>query len=103
MSDKPAAQQSRKRTGADVGPGDQTIAEMSNVGSAFLDYYAENGPTTFNVLFEPTDSANASMWVDGGQQKNLRPGSTQVTFKKSLQLLVNNTSGQVKYGWVVLK
>jgi hypothetical protein len=102
MSEK-AAVQTRKEIQANVGPGDQTVAELLNPGSAFLDYYAQNGPTTLTVFFMFNGAASATVQVDFGPQQPLSQGSKQFTFKEALQLAINNQSGQVKYGWAVVQ
>ena len=96
-------QKLRKITEANAGRGDQTVAEMLQAGAAYLDYYAQNGSTTLNVFFFPNGQASATVQVDGSPQQPLYPGSLQpFTFSQSLQLFVNNQSGQVKYGWILV-
>lgn len=102
MSDQ-AALQSRKQTGANAGPGDQTVAEMLNPGLAFLDYYANVGPVTLNVIFLPIGTVSGTVQVDFGPQQPLSQGYTLFTFNQALQLTINNQSGQAKYGWIAVK
>jgi hypothetical protein len=95
---------SRKLTSANVGPGDQTIAEIWQAGTAFLDYYAQNGPTTLNVIFEAQDSATTgTIQIDFGAPQSLPQGFQQFTFNQALQLTINNQSGGAKYGWIVVQ
>lgn len=101
MADKATAQ-TRKQTGANVGPGDQTVGVMLNPGSGYLDYYAASGPTTLNVFFFFNGGANATVQVDFGPQQPLSQGFKQFTFNQALQLLINNQSGETKYGWIVV-
>ena len=96
-------QKHRKITEVNAGRGDQTVAEILQPGAAYLDYYAQNGATTLNVFFFPSGQASATVQVDFGPQQRLTPGNLQpFTFSQSLQLFVNNQSGAVKYGWIVV-
>ncbi|HET6841884.1 MAG TPA: hypothetical protein VFK06_09375 [Candidatus Angelobacter sp.] len=93
-------QENRTITDVNAGPGDQTISLLLQPGSAFLDYYARNGSTTLNVLFSPNGQASATIQVDFGPKQPLLPGLKKFTFSQALQIVVNNQSGMVKYGWI---
>lgn len=96
-------EKTRKLTEATAGRGDQTVAEILQPGAAYLDYYAQNGSTTLNVFFFPNGQASATVQVDFGPQQPLSPGKLQpFTFSQTLQLFVNNQSGAVKYGWILV-
>lgn len=95
-------EKTRKLTEANAGPGDQTVAEILQPGTSSLDYYAENGSTTLNVAFFPSGQASATVQVDFGPQQPLTPGFKTFTFSRALQLFVNNQSGAVKYGWILV-
>jgi hypothetical protein len=94
--------QDRKLSHAEIGPGDQTVAVLWSPGSAYLDYYSQNGSTTLNVAFIASGQATATVQVDFGPQQPLAQGSQQFTFSQALQLFVTNQSGTVKYGWTVV-
>lgn len=96
------ATQTRKLNHAEAGPGDQTVAELVTPGSAYLDYYSQNGSTTLNVSFVASGQATATVQVDFGPQKPLPQGTQQFTFSQALQLFVTNQSGVAKYGWAVV-
>jgi hypothetical protein len=102
MPQNVTATQTRKLIEANVGPGDQTIAVLIAPGTAFLDYYAANGATTLNVYFAFSGAASGTVQVDFGPQQPLAQGLTKFTFSQALQLSINNQSGEVKYGWVVV-
>jgi len=100
MSDKVI---NRKHAGANIGPGDQTVAEMLNPGTGYLDYYAQTGPVTLNVFFSANGSASGIVQLDFGPAQPLSQGSKVFTFNQALQLTITNQSGQAKYGWVAVK
>ncbi|SRR5579859_1098021 len=93
----------RKQTGANVGPGDQTVAEMLNPGTAYLDYYAQAGPVTLNVFFSASGGVSGVVQLDFGPPQPLSQGTKLYTFNQNLQLTISNQSGQAKYGWIAVK
>lgn len=100
MSDQETKRE--KLTGQNVGPGDQTVAEILQPGTAFLDYYARSPSTQLNVVFLPQNpSSTGTVQIDFGPQRPLTAGFQSFTFNQALQLRINNVGGMTKYGWIV--
>jgi hypothetical protein len=100
-----AAQESKreKLTGQNVGPGDQTVGEILQQGTAILDYYAQSPSTQLNVVFLPSDSSSTgSVQIDFGPQQPLNVGYQLFTFNQTLQMTIINNAGITKYGWIAM-
>lgn len=94
----------RPFTRQNVGPGDATVAIVSQPGTSSLDYYSQNGNVQLEVYFEPQDpNSTGTVQVDFGPQQSLQPGAQPFSFNEALQITINNASGSTKYGWVVLQ